>query len=65
MMNLDLSLKGPVFKSGLQDVARILAAGADPNVPDELGETPIFEATANGSASEEPNPEPNLEVNID
>ena len=27
-----------------QEVARILAAGADPNEPDELGETPIFEA---------------------
>jgi len=27
-----------------QEVSRILASGADPNVPDELGETPIFEA---------------------
>lgn len=37
--------------SDAQEVARILAAGADPNVPDELGETPIFEATAVGHAN--------------
>jgi len=34
--------------SDAQEVSRILASGADPNVPDELGETPIFEATAVG-----------------
>lgn len=37
--------------SDAQEVARILAAGADPNEPDELGETPIFEATAVGHAN--------------
>eukprot|EP00438_Fugacium_kawagutii_P024559 Skav223339 [mRNA] locus=scaffold200:265029:269553:+ [translate_table: standard] len=39
--------------SALQEVARLLAAGADPNEPDELGETPIFEApaTAGGDAN--------------
>ncbi|CAK9074955.1 unnamed protein product [Durusdinium trenchii] len=40
------SLLEAVRSSDSQEVARLLSAGVSPNVPDELGETPIFEATA-------------------
>ena len=41
-----LQIQVEIFQDGQypQEVSRILASGADPNVPDELGETPIFEA---------------------
>lgn len=41
--------QGPSGHPALEEVARLLAAGADPNEPDELGETPIFEAQLVGS----------------
>ncbi|CAJ1337092.1 unnamed protein product [Effrenium voratum] len=47
---MELALAEATQNGDAQEVSRLLESGANPNVPDELGEPPIFEAVACGSA---------------
>lgn len=43
------TLREAIIASDAREVARLLAAGEDPNGLDELGETPLFEAVSGGN----------------
>lgn len=45
------SLMAAVQEGSWQHVERLIVARADPNLPDDVGETPLFEAVANSNPS--------------